>query len=112
MKKIYIYVAALILAACGRDPVIGTWLQSAPDQLEKQQGFTLHEDGRAESVNMEKLSYTNWFRKGDILTLTGECGEEGQKINISTEFYIQKLNPDLLELKLQNTVLAYLRKTE
>ena len=73
MKKLLSVLCVLFLSACGDTEIPGTWLQPIPGMEDKTQGFTLNDDGTAQSVNMATLQYTTWRRDGDILTLTDDA---------------------------------------
>ena len=75
-------------AAVKPAPVCGTWLEPIPGMEPRMQGFTLHEDGRAESVNMATLQVESWTREGEDLVLRGKSIGNGQTIEYRDEWTV------------------------
>ena len=59
-------------AGLARADLIGDWVEPVPGMEGEVQGFSLHADGSAASINMATLRYQRWrFDEGE-LRLTGE----------------------------------------
>lgn len=110
MKKLLSVLCVLFLSACGDTEIPGTWLQPIPGMEDKTQGFTLNDDGTAQSVNMETLQYTTWRRDGDILTLTGRSIGNGQTIEFTEMYNIEQLTSDTLVLRNGDVTFTYSRE--
>jgi membrane-bound inhibitor of C-type lysozyme len=52
--------------------LIGSWVQPIPGNEKETQGFTLNEDGTAQSINMFTLLYKSWKLTDSTLVLTAE----------------------------------------
>lgn len=59
-------------AAVTREALVGDWVEPAPGLEGEVQGFSLHEDGTASSINMATLLYRRWRLDNGKLVLTGE----------------------------------------
>jgi nitrogen regulatory protein PII-like uncharacterized protein len=94
---------AFTLGGCAVDPatapggLAGTWVEPIPGMPDEWQGFALHEDGTAESINMATLDYQRWRREADALILSGSSIGNGATIEIE-ERYRAQLEGDRLEL--------------
>lgn len=92
MKKM---IALLFVMVCiisckmERVDIVGTWIQPIPGQAGIQ-GFTLHSDGKANSVNMHTLIYHTWRQEGDKLIVSGESLGNGQTISFTETYTIEK----------------------
>jgi hypothetical protein len=68
-------LAIALATGCSNDPVmppeepIGSWLEPVPGQPGEVQGFTLHGDGTAESINTATLQHAHWRLEGHVLVL-------------------------------------------
>ncbi len=102
MKKSMLttFTAGLLLMACTSEetPLTGSWVQAVPGMPDLVQGFTLEQDGHAESIGMATLQYEQWLRDGDRLILTGKSIGNGQTISFSDTLDIVKLTEDSLWL--------------
>jgi len=110
MKHLLLITLTLLLSACHKDQLEGTWLQPIPGQTDSYQGFTLHPDGQAVSVNMNTLQYENWQKKDDTLILKGKSIGNGQTIDITEEFTIKQLDDEHLSLQLGSFTTNYTRQ--
>ncbi|MBT2620605.1 lipocalin family protein [Chryseobacterium sp. ISL-6] len=52
-----------------KDKLVGKWLQPIPGMEAEKQGFELHKDGSASSLNIHTLLYDKWEKSGDTLLL-------------------------------------------
>lgn len=102
MRKLMIVLTVgLLLMACTSEEthLAGSWVQVVPGMPDLVQGFTLEQDGRAESIGMATLQYEQWLRDGDRLILTGKSIGNGQTISFSDTLDIVKLTEDSLWLR-------------
>ena len=96
-------LAIALATGCSNDPVmppeepIGIWLEPVPGQPGEVQGFTLHGDGTAESINTATLQHEYWRLEGDTLVLTGKSVGNG----VTTDFeerHTMALDPGRMRL--------------
>lgn len=110
MKKILSILCALFLMACDRPNIGGTWTMPVPGMENMTQGFTLSADGTAQSVNMATLLYNTWQRDGNTLILTGQSIGNGQTIEFTQNYEIEKLTSDTLILRDGDVTYTYTRQ--
>lgn len=111
MKKLYLFLAAiLLLSGCRDGKIAGTWLQPVPGMEGRYQGFTLYDDGSAVSVNMNTLVYAAWEKNGSVLKLSGKSIGNGLTLDFSEEYNIKKLGRHDLWLENEGLVSEYFRK--
>lgn len=110
MKKLLTAICAIILAACNQSDISGTWVQPVPNMPDMVQGFTLGENGVATSVNMATLQYDTWQTDGNNLIMTGRSIGNGQTIEFSETYTIEKLTSDTLILSNGDMELTYTRQ--
>lgn len=96
-------------AAVKPAPVCGTWLEPIPGMEPRMQGFTLHEDGRAESVNMATLQVESWKREGEDLVLRGKSIGNGQTIAFERRCRIESLDEEALVCREEQLLHRYRR---
>lgn len=111
MKKIYA-MALLVLGLCAcfnRPTVEGMWLQPIPGMEEQMQGIRLEKDGKAVSVNMATLQYESWKLENNKLVLSGKSIGNGQTIEFSEAYKIEKLTEKELILRDGDIQLVYRR---
>ena len=77
----------------------GSWAEPVPGMEEQTQGFTLHEDGTAVSINMATLQYQEWSASGDTLVLTGKSIGNGQTIDMADTLLIVSVSADSLVVR-------------
>lgn len=93
------------------DKIADIWLQMDTKGKIGQDGFNLHEDGTANSINMATLLYEKWQRIGnDSLVLTGKSMGNKQTLEFSDTFKIAILNDTMLELHKNKLKLMYHRE--
>lgn len=80
--------------------IVGSWVQPIPGQ-DGVQGFTLKEDGSAESVNMATLQYETWKAENEQLYLSGKSIGNGQTIPFTDTLEIKSVTADSLTLNLK-----------
>lgn len=111
MKKLAIFVSAIVLSACGCDDNIsGRWVQPVPGIADMQQGINLESDGTAQSINMATLEYTGWTRDGDTLTMRGRSIGNHQTIDFTETWDIVELTCDTLVLRRDDYSTTYTRE--
>ena len=72
------------------EDMVGSWIEPIPGQKDKYQGFTLHDDSTAESINMNTLLIQKWRLDKGYLVLTeksigngsSSIGDERYKIDV------------------------------
>lgn len=77
----------------------GSWAEPVPGMEEQTQGFTLNDDGTAESINMATLQYQEWTSSGDTLVLMGKSIGNGQTIDMADTLLIVNVNADTLVVR-------------
>ncbi len=112
-KVILTAFSIIALSACTQsDNLIGKWTQAVPNMPQMKQGFTLHADGKASSINTATLSYEAWEKQGNQLILSGQSIGNHQTITFSDTFAIEKLTQDSLILRKGLLKLEYGREHE
>lgn len=79
-----------------KDYIVGSWVEPNPIAPDQVQGFTLKEDGTAESINMATLLYKAWSIDGNKLTLTAESIGNGQSETSNISFTITAISKTTL----------------
>lgn len=110
MKKLLSVLFALFLIACANPDISGTWVQPVPNMPTMTQGFILNPDGTAESVNMATLQYETWTLNGNELTMTGRSIGNGQTIEFTQDYEIEKLTSDTLIIRNGDMLFEYTRQ--
>ncbi len=113
MKKILlISVLSIFAFACASadKQILGNWVEPIPGMPGKTQGISLQEGGKAASINMATLVYTQWDKQADKLVLTGKSIGNGQEIDFTSEWKIEKLTNDELLLSSDGRTLHYTRE--
>ena len=110
MKKLLSVLFALFLIACTNPDISGTWTQPVPNMPTMTQGFILNPDGTAKSVNMATLQYETWTLNGNELTMTGRSIGNGQTIEFTQNYEIEKLTSDTLILRDGDVTYTYTRQ--
>lgn len=77
----------------------GSWVEPNPINEKEVQGFVLHEDGTAESINMATLRYKEWWKEADTLVMVAESSGNGVSSIDTTKYAIVKLDAQALEIK-------------
>ncbi|WP_455585061.1 lipocalin family protein [Bacteroides sp.] len=83
----------------------GTWLEPNPINPKEMQGFTLHPNGTANSVNMATLLIKNWNLDNKTLTLQYESIGNRQTITGTDTLNIIKINADSLILAQKENII-------
>ncbi|MCC8362150.1 lipocalin family protein [Lysobacter sp. A6] len=96
-------LALALIAGCSSEPAIapdapvGTWIEPIPGLPGEVQGFTLRDDGTAESINTATLQHERWRLEGDALVLTGKSLGNGATLDFE-ERYTMALDPERMRL--------------
>ena len=99
-KVILTAFSIIALSACTQsDNLIGKWTQAVPNMPQMKQGFTLHADGKASSINTATLSYEAWEKQGNQLILSGQSIGNHQTIALKLTQDSLILRKGLLKLK-------------
>ncbi|KAA0989532.1 lipocalin family protein [Dyadobacter aurulentus] len=77
-KHTFFFLLFIFFLDCTNDPglITGNWVTQISDQSTHKQGFTLHDDGQASSINLNAKRYDSWERQDNLLILKGS--DEGQ----------------------------------
>jgi hypothetical protein len=81
------------------NPLIGSWVEPNPVNEKEVQGFTIHGDGTAASVNMATLVYKKWWKESEKLVLVMESIGNGSSSIDTVKYEIVTLNDTELALK-------------
>lgn len=88
----------LVGTAVTRADLIGDWVEPVPGMEDEVQGFSLHEDGNAASINMATLRYQRWrFDNGELI-LTGESIGNRTSSTFDEVYRVQSLGQGRVEL--------------
>lgn len=110
MKKRTFVFFSLLLAACSENSGIeGKWVEPVPNMPEIQQGVSLEQGGKAESINMATLQYYAWCVKDNKLILSGKSIGNHQTIDFTEEYEIASIDDDKLVLKNGDYVREFIR---
>ena len=74
MKRNFIIVAFALMAllsSCGKNKIVGTWIQSSANQGGSEVGFALYKDGTASAINMRMVVFEKWNQDSDLLIISG-----------------------------------------
>ena len=82
----------------------GTWVEPNPINAKEVQGFTLNQDGTAQSINMATLSIDEWNLEGMCLQLNYKSIGNGMTIEGTDTLQIEKINADSLVLSQNGTI--------
>jgi len=85
--------------------LVGSWVQPNPINEKEVQGFSLHKDGTAESINMNTLKYKNWWVESDTLNLVVESIGNGLTFIDTSKFEVAKINDQELDKTANNNQL-------
>lgn len=96
-------ISIVILTACNKANIEGSWVEPVPGMPEMQQGFTLEKNGKATSIHMATLQYQSWKQEGNLLILSGQSIGNHQTISFSDTLILEKITPESL-IVIQNEV--------
>ena len=89
--------------------LMGSWVEKTPDDEKKYQGFTLHSDGSASSINTDALLYKKWRVQGDTITLLVESKDLGIESQDIETYAFEHVSKNRLLLKIGNSIFTYKR---
>ena len=89
--------------------LMGSWVEKTPDDEKKYQGFTLHSDGSASSINTDALLYKKWKVRGDTITLLVESRGLGIESQDIETYAFEQVSENRLLLKIGKSVFTYNR---
>lgn len=108
MKRLFgILSIAFLMASC-TSPMVGTWIQPQTSSTQEE-GFILHKDGTASSVNMTYIEFTDWKKDGDLLILNG-FNKGSVKREFSDTLNIESVSETSLVLSQNGYRIEYSRK--
>lgn len=100
-----------VTAPANYNYLVGSWIQIYPVVPGGiTQGFRLLENGAAESINMATLIYDGWRVQGNELTLTGHSIGNGQTIDFSDVWTIERVDGHALTIRLGDDSMCYERE--
>lgn len=102
-----------VAAPANYNYLVGSWIQTypvVPDGI--TQGFRLLENGAAESINMATLVYESWKVQGNELTLSGHSIGNGQTIDFSEVWTIERVDEQTLSIRLGDNNMCYERESD
>lgn len=109
MKKILSVLCAVFLFGCNQTDITGNWTQPVNGMENMYQGITFSDNGVASSINMATLQYNTWRRDGDSLIVTGKSIGNGQIIDFTETWQIEKLTKDTLIVNINGQSITYSR---
>ena len=89
--------------------LMGSWVEKTPDDERQYQGFTLHSDGSASSINTDALLYKKWKVRGDTITLLEESRGLGIESQDIETYAFEQVSENRLLLKIGKSVFTYNR---
>lgn len=89
-----------------QSPLFGSWVEPIPG-IGGEQGIEIKRGGSASSINMYTLVYNSWSKDGNTLTLTGQSIGNGQTIEFSDKYTIDRADADSLILTSETRALRY-----
>ncbi len=101
MKNALLFTSFALLAACDRCPdITGQWHAPVNGMENITQGFELHKNGSAESINMATLVYEKWSQPDcNTLLMTGKSIGNGQTIDFTETYHISMPDKNTLVLE-------------
>ena len=110
MKKQHAWGVAVLLVVCAiavsivlrwstpEVTLIGDWVEPIPGMEDQVQGFSLREDGIAESIEMATLQYRHWRVEGEALVLSGESIGNGMTSDFEETYRVEFVDAQRLDL--------------
>lgn len=118
MKKvIFATVISFVLLSCTTQSVkpldknmfVGNWLEALPSDTQYIQGFTLAEDGKANSIGTETLLYKSWMLENQNFVCSVESIGNGISFERLDTMVVEKIGTDSLVFKRGDSVVEYLK---
>jgi hypothetical protein len=85
-----------------KEQLVGDWVQPNPINSKEVQGFSLLENGAAQSINMATLLYEKWWMDNDELFLVAKSIGNRQQSVDTLAYKIIKLDNSSLSIKYKN----------
>ena len=85
-----------------KEQLVGDWVQPNPINSKEVQGFSLLENGTAQSINMATLLYEKWWMDNDELFLVAKSIGNRQQSVDTLAYKIIKLDNSSLSIKYKN----------
>ena len=106
MKKIFsgFLFLNVLLVSCTKESgsISGSWTTPMEDQPQHQHGFTLKDEGTANSINLTDKAYEKWEKFGDRLILSGKSNQSNSAEKFNDTLKIISVNDSVLVLKATN----------
>lgn len=104
MNRALLFISLMSLAACNQCPdITGRWHTPVNGMENMTQGFQLHPNGAAESINMATLVYKTWSRPDcDTLVMTGTSIGNGQTIEFTETYHVSMRDKNTMILTHEN----------
>jgi len=80
------------------DAYLGDWVEPIPGMEDQVQGFSLREDGVAESIDMATLQYRHWRVEGEALVLSGESIGNGATSDFEETYRVDFIDAGRMDL--------------
>ena len=93
-----IAVAIGVRWSSSTEAFVGDWVEPIPGMEDQVQGFSLREDGIAESIDMATLQYRHWRVEGDALVLSGESIGNGLASDFEETWRVAHVDAKRLDL--------------
>ena len=77
---------------------VGDWVEPIPGMEDRVQGFSLREDGVAESIEMATQQYRHWRVEDEALMLSGESIGNGSTSDFEETYRVESVDGERLEL--------------
>jgi hypothetical protein len=90
-----------------RNLLLGSWIETMPGSECEFQGFTLHHDGTASSINMASVEYKRWTLSNGKLILTAISFGKECSIIEDQVYNIESVGSKRLLLKTSSTSQSY-----
>ena len=107
-KTIFTQESQLVLTK-EESKLMGSWVEHVSDGKKEYQGFTLHADGTATSINTGKLLYKTWKIRGDQISLVVESAGKGSYSEDMETYAFEHKSKNTLLLKIGKSVFKYKR---
>ena len=89
--------------------LMGSWVEQIPEANNNFQGFTLHSDGTATSINTGDLLYKEWKIRGNEISLLVESRGLGIDSQDIQTYAFEHISSDTLLLKIGKSIFKYNR---
>jgi len=89
--------------------LMGSWVEHIPEAKDALQGFTLHSDGTATSINTGDLLYKEWKIRGNEISLLVESRGLGIDSQDIETYAFEHVSNNTLLLKIGKSIFKYNR---